>query len=525
MKKRKKIFSKVMMVGVIASTLCVPFSGCGEIPDIVIDEQEQVDTTRTQLYVGVHDGALGYEWLKEYKVLYEEANPDVQIIIDNKKDYDSTLSSSIGTARQSLYFLAQNHYNEFVSKGLAEDITDVINEKCYDNNMNYVGENGSKSILDSMWQSSRDEYVVDGKYYAIPNWLSPTGIFYDADLFEEKGYTVPETYNELIALMNQMVVDDITPFTFSSMAYIYANALESVWASYEGAANFALNNTFSGTDSKLGEITLANGNILQKQEGKRAALKFAYDLMKNKSYTTDKTRSGGLNNEIAQQDFVKSINPTDSKTNRVAMFMEMSYWEPEVADYMNKMGQINPAWSYGRRNFKYMPFPKFVGVDGIIDQTNDKNTILHTSSYSFVCINKAKSQAEKDLAKDFLKFVQGRQCLAIYTKYTSCIRPFDFKMTDSEYNECTTLGKQVYDMANDENFEVVTNGSVHPFRRSNTDHWMFNWAWATTTSVAAGSGAFFTFYTNPTLTVDMYFNGLSTYWNDTMWANSISNFL
>ena len=526
MKIGKETIKKVGSLGLAA---CMSFSiaGCGGVPDVSIDSIESVDTAKTQLYVGVFDGALHYEWLKEYKAMYEAKNPDVQVIIDNKKDYDVTLNTGMKTARQSLYFLSQNHYDTFIKQGLVEDITDVVRDKCYDENMNYVGVGGSKSIEDSMWDNSRDVYEVNDKYYAIPNWLSPSGIYYDADLFEEYDYEVPETYNELIDLMNTMLVDDITPFAFSGMMYIYTYALAGVWASYEGKADFELNSTMSGVDSdpRIGEISLETAYKLQQQQGKKAALKFASDLMSNSAYTTAKTRSMGLTNETAQQEFVKSINQTDAGMNRVAMFMESAYWEPEAAEYMNKMGQINPDWAWGKRNFKYMPFPQFVDVEGVEDQTNDKTTVYSSCPFSFVCINKAKTDAEKDIAKDFLKFVQSRECLAIYTKYTSCIRPYDFEMTPEEYSACTSLGKQFYDMTKDENTEFTFFGARNEYLRAQAVTWDFSWNWMTQNDVVNTSTSFFAFYSNPTLTVDKYFNGLSAYWTQDKWYQTVKAYL
>ena len=41
------------------------------------ESPEEIDKDRTQLYVGVFEGALGYEWLTEYKKAYEAENPQV----------------------------------------------------------------------------------------------------------------------------------------------------------------------------------------------------------------------------------------------------------------------------------------------------------------------------------------------------------------------------------------------------------------------------------------------------------------
>ena len=42
-------------------------TACGGGNSALIDSIESVDKEKTQLYVGVYDGAIGYEWLNEYK--------------------------------------------------------------------------------------------------------------------------------------------------------------------------------------------------------------------------------------------------------------------------------------------------------------------------------------------------------------------------------------------------------------------------------------------------------------------------
>lgn len=112
----KKLLS--MLIAIIVTLSMV---ACGV--EIDIEPTEKVDTEKTQLYVGVYDGACGYEWLSEYKRLYEQEHKDVQIIIDNKKaDYDAVLSAKMPTNRQDMYFLSHNSYKEFLDNDCIEDI-------------------------------------------------------------------------------------------------------------------------------------------------------------------------------------------------------------------------------------------------------------------------------------------------------------------------------------------------------------------------------------------------------------------
>lgn len=56
---------------------------------------------------------------------------------------------------------------------------------------------------------------ADGKHYGIP-WFPnfKSIIFYHKEVFEQGGYQIPETYDELVALSAQMVADGQTPWCF-----------------------------------------------------------------------------------------------------------------------------------------------------------------------------------------------------------------------------------------------------------------------------------------------------------------------
>lgn len=55
----------------------------------------------------------------------------------------------------------------------------------------------------------------DGNHYGIP-WFPnfKSIVFYHQPTFEEKGYEIPETYEDMVALSEQIVADDLTPWCF-----------------------------------------------------------------------------------------------------------------------------------------------------------------------------------------------------------------------------------------------------------------------------------------------------------------------
>ena len=521
---------KKMGTFLLAALMAFGCGACGELPEIDIDQTEEIDPNRTQLYVGMFNGALGRAWMDELDRQYEELHPDIQVIVTpGKSEFeDGTLLVQIAQSQNDIYFLSSNTYSTFVESNLLEPLTDTITEKIYDEDGNFASDTGkaaTQSILDTMYDPWKDLFKTDdNQYYAIPNWMSTPGIVYDADLFEDYGYEVPETYEELIDLMDTMVNDKLTPFVFSTMDYITLNSLYYMYAQYEGLNDFYLNSTFKGTDSTLGEINYQNAYLLQTQEGKKASLQFAHDLARTDAYTTSTTKAG-LTHLAAQGEFVRSINTKETGSQRVAMLLENSYWEREVKGTIDDMGKITSKYGWGARNFRYMLAPTFE------DSTNTKHTVFGSTSNSYVCINKSRPEASKEIAKDFLQFVQSRKGLVTYVQNSGCLRAFKFTMTPEEYAACTPFTQSIYDLTQRSDVEFVCFGKINPILRKQTTDFDYNWMFYTEAETAVGGGgdgtvpvigrsAFTMFRSYPRLTVQEYFDGFASAWDEDDWQLS-----
>lgn len=86
----------------------------------------------------------------------------------------------------------------FASQGLAGDISDV-----------WAGLSGFSEAFKSA--STGD----DGKQYLVPMYNYPWAVFYRPSVWQAKGYQVPKTLDELIALSKQMQKDGLVPIAFA----------------------------------------------------------------------------------------------------------------------------------------------------------------------------------------------------------------------------------------------------------------------------------------------------------------------
>jgi multiple sugar transport system substrate-binding protein len=85
----------------------------------------------------------------------------------------------------------------FASRGLVGDVSDIW---------------PLEGVGDSFKAASTGD---DGKQYFAPVSYYPWAIFYRKSVWEEKGYEVPKTFDELTALAKQMEQDKLVPFAFA----------------------------------------------------------------------------------------------------------------------------------------------------------------------------------------------------------------------------------------------------------------------------------------------------------------------
>ena len=140
----------------------------------------------------------------------------------------------------------------------------------------------------------------DGKTYMAPMFYSPCGLFYNAKLFEEKGWTVPTTWDEMWALGETAKAEGIYLFTYPT-------------AGYYDAFMFALMNAIGGPEF-FNAVTTYQDGAWDSENGKT----LLSILDKLATYTHPNTPAQANN-----QDFTK--NQLMVMTND-ALFMPNGTW-------------------------------------------------------------------------------------------------------------------------------------------------------------------------------------------------------
>lgn len=533
----------------VVLSLVLSVLGLTSCDQYVIEETEEVDPNRTQLYVQNFKGGFGVDWLYAVKERFEEHYKDtefttgkkgVQIMIsDAKVDGISLRTSNIGNSE--VFFNESVYYYDFLSDDWLLDITDAITTP-----LTEYGE--SESILDKMTDEQIEYYNVDGKYYGIPHYAGYNGIIYDVKVFEEnllyfkdsaqsvflvneddkrsKGPDgqydtaddgLPATYEEFFMLCDYMVELGITPFVWAGEYYntYIEKVMNALCVDFEGLEQTMLNYTFRGTATNIinsvnedgsytymfgeegVEITPENGYLLWASEGKYKSLSFFDRVVKNSDYCTNLSYSPSLLYRDAQKDFLEST----PKGKPIAMILEGCWWENEAKDDIKAISDYyGQQYSRENRKFSMMPLPK---ADE--SKIGTKTTIVDTHySLGFV---KASIAAEKvDLAKTFLRFCCTDKSLSEFTVYTNTVKALDFDLSEDDYNNLTYFGKSVYDLHN--NSDIVYPYSNEPIYLDNQSTLSIHNSYGTKIGAIEESHPITYFRSNTRNNAIDYFNGM-----------------
>ena len=106
---------------------------------------------------------------------------------------------------------------QFVKEHLLAELTDVLS-------MKIPGEDKtvSEKMAGGFVDTSLTNPYADGKTYLAPMFYDPCGLFYNANLFAEKGWEVPQTWDEMWELGDKAKAEGIALFTYPTTGYFDA---------------------------------------------------------------------------------------------------------------------------------------------------------------------------------------------------------------------------------------------------------------------------------------------------------------
>ena len=133
---------------------------------------------------------------------FNETHDDIELRIDSPNDAMTILKTKL--IREDYPDIigigGDSNYSNFLDADLFMDISDY---------------EGLSDIKESYLEINKNlEYVPKEGVYAIPYMANAAGILYNKDIFEEYGWTIPTTWDELIALCEDIQDAGLLPLYF-----------------------------------------------------------------------------------------------------------------------------------------------------------------------------------------------------------------------------------------------------------------------------------------------------------------------
>ena len=396
-KKILKLFC-LLLVGVLTFT---SLTACEET------------TNDNKLRIIVRNAGFGDTWIYELEAIFEAQHPEIDVDITSEYDVNTLIKKNLESSKNldDIYISIGNEWKSYAAEGyfaeLDEYLNDVVDGVALKDKVSY-------EYADSIYFTNSDG---SKSCYRLP-WTSGIGgIYYNKKMFEENGWEVPNTYEELVALCevicdpdNPIPVkgskkDAVKPFAYSGANTDYFDyTVYNWWAQivgtdaideflkYESASNYdaASNNTYAALKTATrywqGLFADSNGNGESK-----------YVISGSKSKTA----------EQAQKEFVNGY---------AAMMFNGDWLYNELIDY-----------NASKDNFELglMKTP-------VISEANQNyiNSTYVIGEDQFIVVPATSKKI--DLAVEFIKLMVSNQGSVIFTQKSNGFLAYDTDFSSAD---------------------------------------------------------------------------------------------
>ena len=407
-----------MLMALMLTLGSVGLTACGGV--------EPAPNTEVDLEIFYWEAGNGSVWLDKTIEAFQTKFPEVNVVKKYSSSNDTWANelSSPEVNTIDLYISSMTNFLAYTQ--YIEPLDDVLNVKW---------ENESVTLLEKnnqlMLNTQRGE---DGKLYAAMYGGGISGLVYNKTVFDQKGYEIPRTTDELVALAGDMVDDKYTPFIHCGNADYWTYCVMPWWGQYSGIEEVYDFWNAKYVDSETGAVEQPSLKAM-KTDGKKKALEALYQVISPKSYTYSASNqvthteaqtyflSGKalmmpngiwLENEMKNTD--TSIEYAFMKTPIISSLGEKLGISDKVlaevvsyvdsADYEN--GVINDA-SQEYDSAKVKTCSK-----EIIDTVAEARKVVYSEAVSNRALIPNYANA-KEWAKKFVQFMNSDEALNIYT--------------------------------------------------------------------------------------------------------------
>lgn len=410
---------KVLSVTLVLLMLLVGCSGKGKPAEtnIANDVAAGVPEEDVTLKVTFFEGGFGHEWQNWLKTEFEKEHSNVTVELVGDANLNDTITPMMesGVDAPDVYMANGSDWEEWGPQGIVMDLTSLYNEKVP----------GTEMTLDEyITDVAKDKFYFDlgeanggVKKYAVPWSAGPMSVVYNANMFEEHGWTYPETWEEFEVLCEDIKAEGIAPLTYPGKYPNYVRPYIRTWQLQA-----------MGEEKYAGEFKNPTSADIY---GDPAILESFTNFKKlfDNGWIMEGTTA--LDHTQVQMEFIN---------NKVAMILNGYWLEQEMSE----------VWPEG---YKIVMAP--VPQAGTIDKP-----VSYLSMPDYMAINNKTEVAS--VAKEFLLFSLSPQSCEQFAKLGGGLSPYKYELADSDVSEFTKSCQ-----------DVITNSKYYQFTDASSNPLMF----------------------------------------------------
>ncbi|MCC3765657.1 N-acetylglucosamine/diacetylchitobiose ABC transporter substrate-binding protein [Glycomyces sp. TRM65418] len=240
---RHPIFTRRNLFGATAAGLaatslgaCATSGGDDDAEEVTVggdaENPFEVDGS-APLDVVIFDGGFGNEYALAHQEIYNRSFPDAEI--------EHLATQAIAETQQPRFAegkpcdvldnsgAQQIPMDSLVSDGELAELTPLLDAPSYDD--------PEVTVRDTLRDGVLSMGTFNGKVYALNYVFSAWTVWYDAKLFRDKGWTPPETWEEMLALCPTIQAEGIAPWTYAGQHPVYLYDLFLILAGRHGGVD------------------------------------------------------------------------------------------------------------------------------------------------------------------------------------------------------------------------------------------------------------------------------------------------
>ena len=403
----------------LASFFCtLALSSCGKNNGTKVGDAELIK-------VAFAECGFGSQFLLDWEADYNTKHPDnkIKLELDGDANMTANILPRLQTGRNlpDIVMVLSTNWQPWAVQGYLEPLDDVYS---------YEVKSGV-TVKDYIVDNLQSFGKVNDNYWALPWSAGPSGIVYNEGMFNQFGWKIPETVDELKLLCEKIKSDSggtIAPFSWSGSVSGYWDFLTfQWWAQIEGEVGW--NNFWKFENPEV-----------YKQEGRYKALQAFADLIDN--------GDGSPKNSV------------EGASSKKFMEAQMAFINGEAAMMPNGCWLENEMKSSLPEGFS-MKMMKTPVIDGAI-QTD----VNYNACGDFIVI--PRRAANKEVAKEFLKYISTEEAAIIFTKAAGGFRAL--KYDPSTISGLSPFTKQCADIWVESTNLFMTSNNVM-YYQNNCNSW------------------------------------------------------